>query len=76
MTVGGIAGHSLRVGHVTQAARNGISESKIMHQTGHKSTAMVRRYIRIGQLFSENAATGLESEQAQSAELGSQSALE
>jgi integrase len=59
MTVGGIAGHSLRVGHVTQAARNGISESKIMRQTGHKSTAMVRRYIRIGQLFSENAATGL-----------------
>jgi integrase len=59
MTVEGIAGHSLRVGHVTQAARNGISESKIMLQTGHKSTAMVRRYIRIGKLFTDNAANGL-----------------
>jgi integrase len=57
--VGGIGGHSLRVGHVTQAARNGVSESRIMRQTGHKSTAMVRRYIRAGQLFTENAAKEL-----------------
>jgi integrase len=59
IAAGGIAGHSLRVGHVTQAARNGISESRIMRQTGHKSTAMVRRYIRAGQLFTENTANEL-----------------
>lgn len=59
IAVEGIAGHSLRVGHVTQAARNGVSESRIMRQTGHKSTAMVRRYIRAGELFTGNAATEL-----------------
>jgi site-specific recombinase XerD len=59
MIVDGIAGHSLRVGHVTQAARNGVIESRIMLQTGHRSTTMVRRYIRNGQLFTENAAKGL-----------------
>ena len=30
-----------------------------MAQTGHKSSAMVRRYIRDASLFSENAAAGL-----------------
>lgn len=59
MAVEGISGHSLRSGHATQAARNGVSESKIMRQTGHKSTTMVRRYIRKGRIFTENAASGL-----------------
>lgn len=48
--------HSLRAGMATQAARNGASERSIMNQTGHKSTAMVRRYIRDGELFRDNAA--------------------
>jgi len=30
-----------------------------MQQTGHKSLPMVRRYIREGSLFRENAATKL-----------------
>jgi hypothetical protein len=30
-----------------------------MNQTGHRSTAMVRRYIRDAELFRENAAEGL-----------------
>jgi hypothetical protein len=30
-----------------------------MNQTGHRSTTMVRRYIREGSLFSENAAAGV-----------------
>ncbi|MGC9225349.1 MAG: site-specific integrase [Terracidiphilus sp.] len=59
MSVDGISGHSLRAGHATQAARNGISELTIMRQTGHKSRPMVRRYIRRGQIFAENAAMGL-----------------
>ena len=50
------AGHSLRSGLATAAAIGGASERSIMKQTGHRSTAMVRRYIRDGSLFRENAA--------------------
>jgi len=50
------AGHSLRAGLATSAAIAGVSERAIMAQTGHKSAAMVRRYIRDGNLFRENAA--------------------
>ncbi len=53
------AGHSLRSGHATQAAANGASERAIMNQTGHRSLKMVRRYIREGSLFRENAAARL-----------------
>jgi integrase len=53
------AGHSLRAGLATSAAAAGVSERAIMNQTGHRSTAMVRRYIREGSLFSENAAAGV-----------------
>jgi integrase len=49
------AGHSLRAGHATSAAIAGASERSIMNQTGHRSTAMVRRYIRDGSLFRENS---------------------
>jgi len=38
--------HSLRAGFATEAWRNGATELAIMRQTGHKSSAMVRRYIR------------------------------
>jgi len=50
------AGHSLRAGLATSAAMAGASERAIMKQTGHKSERMVRRYIRDGSLFRENAA--------------------
>jgi site-specific recombinase XerD len=50
------AGHSLRAGLATAAAIGGASERSIMNQTGHRSTAMVPRYIRDGNLFRENAA--------------------
>ncbi len=51
------AGHSLRAGHATSAAKAGAGERAIMKQTGHRSTAMVRRYIRMGSLFDENSST-------------------
>ncbi len=51
--------HSLRAGLATAAAAAGKSERAIMQQTGHKSLPMVRRYIREGDLFRENAAAGL-----------------
>jgi integrase len=54
-----LAGHSLRSGLATQAARNGASERSIMRQTGHKSVQMVRRYIREAELFHDNAAAKL-----------------
>ena len=53
------AGHSLRAGLATSAAMAGVSERSIMNQTGHKSVQMVRRYIRDGSLFRENAAAGI-----------------
>jgi site-specific recombinase XerD len=52
-------GHSLRAGLATSAAIAGKSERSIMNQTGHRSLSMVRRYIREGNLFRENAADGL-----------------
>jgi site-specific recombinase XerD len=54
-----LAGHSLRSGLATTAARNGASEASIMKQTGHRSVVMVRRYIREGELFYDNASTKL-----------------
>jgi integrase len=50
------AGHSLRAGLATAAPAGGASDRSIMNQTGHCSTAMLRRYIRDGSLFRENAA--------------------
>jgi site-specific recombinase XerD len=49
------AGHSLRSGLATSAAMAGASERSIMNQTGHRSVNTVRRYIRDGSLFRENA---------------------
>jgi integrase len=54
-----LSGHSLRSGLATTAARNGASERSIMKQTGHRSTAMVRRYIHEAELFHDNAAAKL-----------------
>lgn len=50
------AGHSLRSGFATQAAIGGASERSIQTQTGHRSVQMLRRYIRDGNLWRENAA--------------------
>jgi integrase len=50
------AGHSLRAGLATSAAAAGASERSRMNQTGHKSLPILRRYIRDGNLFTDNAA--------------------
>jgi len=49
------AGHSLRSGFATVAAKSGADERSIMAMTGHKSTQMVRRYIREANIFKNNA---------------------
>jgi integrase len=54
-----LSGHSLRAGLATAAAKAGKSERSIMAQTGHRSASMLRRYIRDGDLFTDNAAAGL-----------------
>ena len=59
MDVAPISGHSTRVGCVTQAAMNGVPEHIIMKQTGHKTVATLRKYIRCGEIFRENGAAGL-----------------
>lgn len=53
------AGHSLRSGFATSSAAAGANERDIMRQTGHKSIATVRRYIRDGELFRDNAVSRL-----------------
>lgn len=50
------SGHSLRAGLATSAAMAGASSWKIRQQTGHKSDAMLARYIRDGDIFTDNAA--------------------
>jgi len=49
------SGHSLRSGFATSAAESGAEERSIMAMTGHKSTNMVRRYIKEANLFKNNA---------------------
>ena len=49
------SGHSLRSGFATSAAASGAEERSIMAMTGHKSTEMVRRYIKEANLFKNNA---------------------
>ena len=49
------SGHSLRSGFATSAAEAGAEERSIMAMTGHKSTDMVRRYIKEANIFKNNA---------------------
>ena len=60
LTVAGIdnknySGHSLRSGFATVSAESGADERSIMAMTGHKTTQMVRRYIKDANLFKNNA---------------------
>jgi integrase len=55
------SGHSLRAGFATSAALGGAPEWAIMKQTGHRSRAMLDRYVRVAGRFRSNAVsfTGL-----------------
>lgn len=55
------AGHSLRAGFVTQAATDQAPEWAIAEMTGHKSRAVLQRYIRdagLGQMHAARLALG------------------
>jgi len=54
-----VSGHSLRAGLATSAAAAGVPERVIANTTGHKSMTVLRRYIRSGELFKENAAAAV-----------------
>lgn len=53
---GDYSGHSLRAGLATSAAAAGAGEAAIMRQTRHKSTTVMRGYIRPASVWIENAA--------------------
>ena len=46
-----VAGHSLRSGFATSAARGGASLADIMAQTGHKNSDVAMRYVQRGKLL-------------------------
>jgi integrase len=52
------AGHSLRAGFATTAAKRGKSLDAIMRQTLHRSERVARTYIRHAKLVDDNAAGG------------------
>jgi integrase len=53
------AGHSLRAGFATSAARAGKPDRDIMRQMGSRSRAVFDRYVRAARLWDDNAAAGL-----------------
>ena len=55
----GYSGHSLRAGFATSAAAAGVPLWLIRRTTGHASQAMLSRYIRDGELFTNSAAGAL-----------------
>ena len=48
------SGHSLRSGFATSAANAGFASVSIMQQTGHKSVAVMERYVRGSVLFNNS----------------------
>jgi integrase len=50
---GDFAGHSLRAGFVTAAAQKKVPEVDIMRVTGHRSTAVLRGYVRRATQFED-----------------------
>lgn len=51
--------HSLRAGFVTYAHLRGASDRAIAHQTRHRSLATLGQYVRIHEVWEDNAATQL-----------------
>ncbi|MCC3155596.1 hypothetical protein LJ738_21170, partial [Hymenobacter sp. BT770] len=43
----GYAAHSLRASYVTVSKLNGADDSKVINQTKHNTSAMIRRYTKL-----------------------------
>ena len=54
-----LSAHSLRIGFVTTAIRQGKTERSIMNQTGHRSVQTLRGYFRREDALEDNAAREL-----------------
>lgn len=54
-----VAGHSLRSGFLTSAARQGASLLRMMDVSRHRKVDTLRGYIRRGEEFRDHAGTGL-----------------
>jgi site-specific recombinase XerD len=52
---GDFAAHSLRAGFVTSGAARGVPEASLQAVTGHRSTAILRGYVRRATLFDDAA---------------------
>lgn len=50
------SGHSLRAGLATSAVIAGVSTLSIRRTTRHASDAMLAKYVRVGDMFTDNAA--------------------
>jgi integrase len=59
LEAGRYAGHSLRSGFLTSAARNRASIFKMADQSRHKSLDVLRAYVRAEDRFEDHAAHGL-----------------
>jgi hypothetical protein len=53
------AGHSLRAGFLTSAAKRGASIFKMMDVSRHRSVDTLRGYVRDAELFQDHAGAGL-----------------
>jgi len=53
------AGHSLRAGFLTSAAKRGANMFKMMDVSRHKSVDTLRGYVRDAELFEDHAGAGL-----------------
>jgi site-specific recombinase XerD len=53
------AGHSLRAGFLTSAAKRGANIFKMMDVSGHRSIDTLRGYVRDAELFQDHAGAGL-----------------
>jgi integrase len=53
------AGHSLRAGFLTSAAKHGASIFKMMDQSRHRSVDTLRGYVRDAEIFKDHAGAGL-----------------
>ena len=54
-----LTAHSLRSGFITSAIRRGLTERAVMHQTGHKTTAVMRGYYERENAIEDNAGRGV-----------------
>lgn len=54
-----VSGHSLRVGHITTAAENGVPTHQIQMSSGHKSPGMISEYTRVTDKVNKSSLKGM-----------------